>query len=106
MKIWKNTSTLEGIDDGLNFTENKQNADIALIGSKPLNIDGMPNLKGIFRAGISRDNVPEKEAREKGILIKFPSKETIDIIFNEMIEIYDRNKQLESYAYPMRLLRK
>ena len=40
----------------------------------------MPNLKGIFRAGIGRDNVPEKEAEEKGIVVRFPSKKTINII--------------------------
>ena len=77
MKIWKNTSTLDGFDDGLNITESKNEAEIAFIGSKPINLDEMPKLKGIFRAGIGRDNVPEKEAREKGILVKFPSNETL-----------------------------
>ena len=83
MKIWKNTSTLDGFDNGINFTENKKDADIALLGSKAINLNEFPNLKGIFRAGISRDNVPEKEAQEKGVLVKFPSKETIEIIFDE-----------------------
>ena len=83
MKIWKNTSTLDGFDNGINFTENKKDADIALLGSKAINLNEFPNLKGIFRAGIGRDNVPEKEAQEKGVLVKFPSKETIEIIFDE-----------------------
>ena len=81
--IWKNTATLDGYDDGLDFTELKYEADIALLGSKRINLNEFPNLKGIFRAGIGRDNVPEKEAAEKGILVRYPSPDTIDIIFNE-----------------------
>ena len=40
-------------------------------------------MKGIFRAGIGRDNVPEEYAAKKGIVVRFPSPETIDIIYNE-----------------------
>jgi hypothetical protein len=59
MKIWKNTSTLDGFDDGLTFTDIKNEAEVALMGSKTIDLDKMPCLKGIFRAGIGRDNVPE-----------------------------------------------
>jgi phosphoglycerate dehydrogenase-like enzyme len=83
MLIWKNTATLDGYDEGLHFTESKKGADIALLGSKPINLIEFPNLKGIFRAGIGSDNVPVKEAKERGIIVRFPSKETIDIIFEE-----------------------
>ena len=83
MKIWKNTSTLDGFDDGLNFTESKNEAEIVLIGSKPIKLDEMPKLKGIFRAGIGQDNVPEKQAQEKGIIVRYPSKDTINIILEE-----------------------
>lgn len=83
MKIYTNTSTLKGYDDGLIFTDDKSQAEIVLMGSKAIDLKEFPNLKGIFRAGIGRDNVPEQEATEKGVLVRFPSKETIDIIFNE-----------------------
>jgi len=83
MKIWKNTSTLNGFDDGLDFTQSKLDADIAFMGSKTIDLNEFPNLKGIFRAGIGRDNVPEKEAEEKGIVVKYPSEETINIIYEE-----------------------
>jgi phosphoglycerate dehydrogenase-like enzyme len=83
MLVWKNTSTLEGYDSGINFTEDKNLAEIALLGSKSINIHQFPKLKGIFRAGIGKDNVPEEEAKEKNILVKYPSKDTIDIIYNE-----------------------
>ena len=83
MKIWKNTSTLDGYDENLNFTTIKDQSDIALIGSKPIILGEFQKLKGIFRAGIGRDNVPELEALDKGVLVRYPSQETIDIIYNE-----------------------
>lgn len=83
MKIWKNTATLDGYDDGLDFTDLKHEAEIALMGGKPIDLDEFPNLKGVFRAGIGRDNVPVREAEASGVLIRFPSKETIDIIYEE-----------------------
>ncbi len=83
MKIWKNTSTLDGYDEGLEFEEKKEKADIALLGSKTIELSEFPNLKGIFRAGIGKDNVPEVEAIKKKILVRYPSKKTTNIIFNE-----------------------
>ena len=81
--IWKNTATLEGYDKGLHFTVDKANADVALLGGKPINVDEFPQLKGIFRAGISRDNIPVEEVEARGIIVRFPSSDTIDIIYNE-----------------------
>ena len=83
MLVWKNTSTLDGYDAEIIFTKNKNLAEIALLGSKNIDLQDFPKLKGIFRAGIGKDNVPEKEAIENGILVKYPSTETIDIIYNE-----------------------
>ena len=83
MKIWKNTTTLDRYDKGLILTEFKDQADIALLGSKPIVLEDFPNLKGIFRAGIGKDNVPEKEAAERNILVRYPLKETINIIYDE-----------------------
>jgi len=83
MKIWKNTSTVDGFDDSLEFTQSKLEADIVLIGSKPIEIKDFPKLKGIFRAGIGRDNVPEKEAKEKGVVVRYPSQKITNIIFDE-----------------------
>jgi len=83
MKIWKNTSTLDGYDRGLTFTNNKGTANIALMGSKSINIDEFPNLKGIFRVGVSTTNVPIKEAMEKNIVVRFPSAKTKQYIYEE-----------------------
>ena len=81
MLVWKNTATLDGYDDGLEFTGSKEKASLVLLGSKPINIDEFPNIKGIFRAGIGRDNVPEKEAKKRGIIVRYPSEKTINVIF-------------------------
>lgn len=83
MKIYKNTATLDGYDDGLTFTSDKSLADIVLMGSKPIVLDEFKNLKGIFRAGIGRDNVPVEEAQRRGISVRFPGDETVDLIFSE-----------------------
>ena len=83
IKIWTNTKTLEGYHEGLIFTSKKNEADIILSGSKKVVLEGFSNLKAIFRAGIGKDNIPEKEALNKNIVVRFPSSKTIDIIFEE-----------------------
>ena len=83
MLIWKNTTTLDGFDVGLKFTDSKLDAEIALLGSKVIELNDFQNLKGIFRAGIGQDNVPEKEAYRRGIEICYPSDQTSKIIFEE-----------------------
>ena len=83
MLIWKNTSTLDGYDDGLSFTRSKRDASIALLGGKSITLKEFPILKAIFRAGISRDNVPIEEAEARGLLVRFPSQKTKDVIYQE-----------------------
>jgi phosphoglycerate dehydrogenase-like enzyme len=83
MKIFKNTATLNGYDDGLIFTTEKAKADLVLMGSKPIDLAEYPNLKGIFRAGIGRENVPINDAVNAGILVRFPSDKTVSYIFEE-----------------------
>jgi phosphoglycerate dehydrogenase-like enzyme len=83
LKIWMNTKTLDGLINDLSITDSKEEADIALLGSKPIDLVDFPNLKGVFRAGVSRDNVPVKEAKKKGIKVAFPSSATVEYIFEE-----------------------
>ena len=83
VKIWKNTNTLDSYDDGLIFTSLEEEADIILSGSKRINLEKFTNLKAIFRCGIGKDNIPEIEAKQKGVIVRFPSNKTIDIIFEE-----------------------
>ena len=45
MNICENTSNLDGYDDDLIFTEEKNQADIALLDSKPINLFEFPKLK-------------------------------------------------------------
>ena len=53
LKIWKNTSALDDYSEGLIFTDEKDVADIILLGSKSVEINQLPNLKRIFRVGHS-----------------------------------------------------
>ena len=39
MFVWKNTSTLDGYDNGIIFTNKKEEADIVLMGSKNIEIE-------------------------------------------------------------------
>ena len=83
MLLWKNTKTLDGLIDDLEITNNKNEADVALLGSKVLHLNEFPNLKGIFRAGVSKNNVPVEEAKIRGIKVRFPSEKTVDYINEE-----------------------
>ncbi len=83
MKIWMNTNTLDGYIDDLEKTADPADAEIALLGSKKMDLQRFPNLKGIFRAGVGKDNVPVSEAEKRGIAVGFPSQSTIEIIYNE-----------------------
>ena len=83
LKIWKNTSALDSHSEGLNFTNDKRKAEIILLGSRSIDISQFPNLKGIFRAGVGKDNVPFQECDSRNVRIEFPSAKTTNILFEE-----------------------
>ena len=83
MKIWKNTTIFDSHVQDYNFIDSKSEAELVLLGSKKINLSDFKSIKGIFRAGIGRDNVPEQEASVKNINVCFPSDRTINIIFDE-----------------------
>ena len=74
MKIWKNTSALGAYEEGLKFTKKKELADIAVIGSRPIKLNHFKNLKAIFKAGIGKDNISNKNCKKMNILVRYPSK--------------------------------
>jgi lactate dehydrogenase-like 2-hydroxyacid dehydrogenase len=83
MKIWKNTKTIDELISDLSITSNKKEAEIALIGSKGIELKEFPKLKGIFKCGVGVDNIPFKEANKRNIKIGLPSKATNEYIFEE-----------------------
>jgi phosphoglycerate dehydrogenase-like enzyme len=83
MKIWSNTFTLDGLVGDLTFTTDPTVADVALIGGKAIDLADFPRLRGIFKCGVGRDNVPEAEAAARGIAVGFPSRQTAAIIHDE-----------------------
>ena len=83
MKIWTNTKTLDGHIPDLEITTNKKVAEVALLGSKPINLSQFPNLKGIFRVGVGKENIDFEIANKRNIIVGFPSENTIEIIYEE-----------------------
>ena len=83
MKYWKNTATIDALVPDLLNTVDAAEAEIAVIGSKPINLSAMPNLKGIFKCGVGTDNVPFDEAKERGVEICMPSEQTKRYIYEE-----------------------
>lgn len=83
MQIWSNTKTLDGYIPGIAFTGDKSVAEVALVGGKAIALSEFPRLRGIFKTGVGRDNVPEAEARARGIRCAFPSAATAAIIYEE-----------------------
>lgn len=83
MNLWKNTATLDHLFPELLHTVQENEAEIAVIGSKAIDLSVMPNLKGIFKCGVGTDNVPFAEAKKRGIEICLPSEKTQRYIFEE-----------------------
>lgn len=54
----------------------KEDAEILLLGAKPVNLDEYSNLKYVFRAGIGCDAVPIEQIMERQIKLFFPSMAT------------------------------
>jgi phosphoglycerate dehydrogenase-like enzyme len=80
---WKNTATLDRLIPELLDTVDAAEAEVAVIGSKPINLLEMLNLKVIFKCGVGVDNVPFDEARKRDIEVILPSEKTKGYIFEE-----------------------
>lgn len=84
MKIWKNTNTLDALIPSLaKDLVDPAEAELVVIGSKPIDLELMPQLKGLFKCGVGTDNVPFEACAEKGIRVGLPSEATASIIFEE-----------------------
>lgn len=83
MHLWSNTKTLDGYVPELTFTTDKSLAEVALVGGKAIDLAEFPRLRGIFKTGVGRDNVPEREAAARGIVCAFPSATTCEIVYEE-----------------------
>ncbi len=83
MKIWRGTSTLDGFIDDLQFSESKSEAELLLIGGKPIDLNEFPKLRGIFKTGVGTDNLPFELARQRDIDIRTIGSEASSIVFDE-----------------------
>lgn len=84
MKIWKNTGTLDAfVPDVSRCLVDAEDAEIAVLGSRPVDLDSMPNLRALFKCGVGTDNVPFEECEKRGIRVCLPSEATANVIFEE-----------------------
>lgn len=83
MLIYKATNTLEGYLPPLQYTEEKSEAVMMLVGGKKFALSDFPKLRGIFKTGVGTDNLPFEEAAARGVVIALPSEATCDIIYEE-----------------------
>ncbi len=75
--------TLDGYIEEMITPASEAEAELAIIGGKPINLDAMPKLRGILKCGIGRDNLPEAEAARREIELRVASEKTSDVIFEE-----------------------
>ncbi len=83
MLYWKNTNTLDDYYPAALVTVAPEQAEIAIIGSKSLDLEQFPGLKGLFKCGVGLDNVPFAECQARHIAVGLPGAETSNIIFEE-----------------------
>ena len=83
MLYWKNTNTLDYYFPALLATVEPEQAEIAVLGSKAVDLKQFPKLKGLFKCGVGVDNVPFAECQARHIAVGLPGAETANIIFEE-----------------------
>lgn len=83
MKVWTNTKTLDQKIPEFREPSSPEEAEVAVIGSKPIDLDQFPRLRGLFKCGVGTDNVPFDACEQRGIKIGLPSQETAQIIYEE-----------------------
>lgn len=83
VKIWKNTSTLDGLTPFVRACVDPAEAEVAVVGGKPVDLNAMPNLRAIFKCGVGTDNIPFDECARRGVSVWLPREETCEIIYEE-----------------------
>ena len=83
MRIYKATATLDGYLPPLDYTDDKAEAEVMVVGGKPIDLAEFSKLRGIFKTGVGTDNLPFDAAAARGIEIALPSEATCDVIYEE-----------------------
>jgi phosphoglycerate dehydrogenase-like enzyme len=83
MKIFFNTTSLDEFKNNFDFTEDKSNAELMVVGGRKIILENFPKLKVIYKMGVGTDNLPFKEAKKLNINIHMPSEKTKNLIYEE-----------------------
>jgi|SaaInlStandDraft_1057018.scaffolds.fasta_scaffold01698_9 phosphoglycerate dehydrogenase-like enzyme len=82
MKVYSLTKTLDHLVDF--YSDDKENAEVLVVGGSKINLDEFPKLKYIFKCGVGVDNIPFDEIKERGVELVMPSDDTKEKIFDEV----------------------
>ncbi|MBZ9577535.1 hydroxyacid dehydrogenase [Patescibacteria group bacterium] len=83
MKIYFNTKAFDCLEEKkkLDLTEDVSQADILVLGAKPVDFSKASNVKAVYRFGVGRENIPD-ELLKKGIpQVFFPSEKAKEILY-------------------------
>lgn len=83
VKIWSNTSTLDGFLGGVELNSPPELAEVGVIGASAPKVEDMPRLRFLFRCGVGTDNIDFDACSRRGITVVLPSSKTRDIIYDE-----------------------
>lgn len=83
MLIYKATNTLDAYLPPFDYTNDKSEAEMMLVGGKKIVLSEFPRLKGIFKTGVGIDNLPFAEAAKRGVTIELPSEAVCNIVYEE-----------------------
>jgi phosphoglycerate dehydrogenase-like enzyme len=83
MRIWKNTNTLDALCPELRTVCQPEEAEVAVLGSKAIDLAQFPKLRLLFKCGVGTDNVPFEACAARGIRIGLPSEQTASVIRDE-----------------------
>jgi D-3-phosphoglycerate dehydrogenase len=78
------TGALDGLVNDLPRTEDPELADLLVLGSQPMDFARFPRVRGLFRVGAGRENVPWAEAERRGVRVAFPSRTSLALLYDEV----------------------
>ena len=81
MLLYHFTKTLEKELKDLPATDDKDKAELLVVGGKKYSLSDYPNAKAIYRVGVGSDNIDFEDAENRNVAVFFPSKRSQNVIF-------------------------
>jgi len=83
MKIFFNTKAFDCLKDKhkLDITDIPEEAELVVLGAKPINFAEFKKLRFVYRFGVGRENIPEHVLQQNNLKVFFPSDVTRRILY-------------------------